>query len=157
MTAITASSSYKRPESILVVIFTARGEVLLLRRSDHVAFWQSVTGSLEWHEEDLLAAARRELAEETGIITAQGWRDWETSHRYEIFPQWRYRYRPGTLHNTEHIFSVELADRVPVSLHACEHEEYEWVSWSEAVARATSASNRWALEVLGRERGFFSI
>jgi len=148
--------SFKRPESVLVVIFTARGEVLLLRRSDHAAFWQSVTGSLEWHEEDLLAVAQREAAEETGIVTARGWRDWEVSHQYEIFPHWRYRYRPGTTRNIEHVFSLELADRVTISLCPSEHKEYEWVSWPVAVARVNSASNRWALEVLGCERGFFS-
>lgn len=154
MAAVTVPSC-KRPESVLVAIFTTQGEVLLLRRSDHVAFWQSVTGSLEWHEEDLAAVARRELAEETGIVTELGWRDWEMSHQYEIFPQWRYRYRPETTHNIEHIFSLELADRVAVSLHPSEHEEYEWVSWSTAMARVSSASNRWVLEVLGREHGFW--
>ncbi|HUW97811.1 MAG TPA: dihydroneopterin triphosphate diphosphatase [Acidiferrobacter sp.] len=155
MAAVTRSS-FKRPESVLVVIFTARGEVLLLRRSDHAAFWQSVTGSLEWDEEDLLAVAQREAAEETGIVTAHGWRDWEVSHQYEIFPHWRYRYEPGITRNIEHVFSLELADQVAVSLHPGEHEECEWVSWPVAVARVSSASNRWALEVLGRERGFLS-
>ncbi len=145
---------YKRPESVLVVIFTAKAEVLLLRRADHPEFWQSVTGSLEWSEEDRLATARRELQEETGIVASEGWRDWGLSHRYEIFPEWRHRYEPGTVHNTEHVFSLELRDRVAVSLHPAEHCDYEWLRWAPAVARVTSDSNRWALETLGRERGF---
>jgi len=57
---------YKRPESVLVVIHTPRGEVLLLRRRQPADFWQSVTGSLEWGE-STAQAARRELAEETGF------------------------------------------------------------------------------------------
>jgi dATP pyrophosphohydrolase len=146
--------SFKRPESVLVVIFTTPGEVLLLRRCDHAAFWQSVTGSLEWHEEDLLATARREVAEETGIMVENGWRDWEISHQYEIFPEWRHRYRPGTLRNTEHIFSLELPDRVEVRLHASEHKEFEWMSWQAATVRVTSETNRYALETLGRQRAF---
>ena len=152
--AVGGPSSFKRPESVLVVIFTTPGEVLVLRRADHAAFWQSVTGSLEWHEDDRFATARRELLEETGIAADRGWRDWGVSHRYEIYPQWRHRYRPGTVHNTEHVFSLELPDRVPVVLRPDEHEEYEWLAWPTAVARVTSASNRWALEILGRERGF---
>lgn len=147
--------SFKRPESVLVLIFTTQGEVLLLRRSDHPAFWQSVTGSLEWHEDDLGAVAKRELAEETGIVTERGWRDWEMSHQYEIYPEWRYKYEPGITRNTEHIFSVELATRVPVVVHPGEHEEYEWVGWSDAVSRVTSPTNRWALAALGQARGFF--
>ncbi len=146
--------AFKRPESVLVLIFTTQGEVLLLRRSDHPAFWQSVTGSLEWHEEDLWAVAKRELAEETGIVAERGWQDWETSHQYEIYPEWRYKYEPGTMRNTEHIFSLELNARVSVVLHPREHEDYEWVAWPEAVSRVTSASNRWALATLGRARGF---
>ncbi len=152
--ATGTSPPFKRPESVLVVIFTTPGEVLVLRRADHAAFWQSVTGSLEWAESDRLATARREVQEETGIAAQTGWRDWGVSHDYEIFPQWRHRYRPGTLRNTEHVFSLELPDRMGVMLHGAEHKEYEWLAWPAAVARVTSPSNRWALEVLGRERGF---
>jgi len=45
---------YKRPESVLVVIYTARPEVLLLHRSDMPEYWQSVTGSLEDRETVIL-------------------------------------------------------------------------------------------------------
>ena len=51
---------------MLVVIYTAGGEFLLLERRKPPGFWQSVTGSLEWGE-TADAAARRELIEETGI------------------------------------------------------------------------------------------
>ncbi|HEX6549558.1 MAG TPA: dihydroneopterin triphosphate diphosphatase, partial [Gammaproteobacteria bacterium] len=34
---------FKRPESVLVVIYTSRGEVLQLRRREPADFWQSVT------------------------------------------------------------------------------------------------------------------
>lgn len=148
------AAAFKRPESVLVVIFTAAGEALLLKRSDHQAFWQSVTGSLEWGEHDRLAAARREVAEETGITTEDGWRDWGVHHQYEILPQWRYRYAPGVTHNTEHVLSVELPDRVAVRLHPREHEQYRWTDFHTAVKVATSATNRWAFTALAEARRF---
>lgn len=40
--------NYKRPESVLVVIYAnSSGRVLMLQRRDDPDFWQSVTGSLE--------------------------------------------------------------------------------------------------------------
>lgn len=40
--------AYKRPESVLVVIYARQsGRVLMLQRRDDPDFWQSVTGSLE--------------------------------------------------------------------------------------------------------------
>ncbi len=144
----------KRPESVLVVIFTTPGEALLLKRADHQAFWQSVTGSLEWGESDHLGAAKREVFEETGIVTEDGWRDWRRQNRFEIFPEWRHRYPTGITHNTEHVLSLELPKRVRVQLHQREHREYRWVNFAQAVAQATSDTNRWALQALQDERGF---
>ena len=57
----------KIPISVLVVIYTASNEVLLLERKDHPGYWQSVTGSLDALDEPLIEAAARELLEETGI------------------------------------------------------------------------------------------
>ncbi len=51
---------FRRPESVLIVIYTAGGEFLLMERRRPAGFWQSVTGSLVWGE---MAdeCARREL------------------------------------------------------------------------------------------------
>ena len=40
-------TAYKQPVSVLVVIYTAELDVLLLERAAHPGFWQSVTGSRE--------------------------------------------------------------------------------------------------------------
>ena len=52
-------SVHKIPESVLVVIHTADLEVLLIERADRPGFWQSVTGSLDALDEQLLRSAAR--------------------------------------------------------------------------------------------------
>ena len=50
---------YKNNQSVLVVIYAKEsGRVLMLQRRDDLAFWQSVTGSLEEHDMPYDAAVR---------------------------------------------------------------------------------------------------
>ncbi|MHB1949922.1 MAG: dihydroneopterin triphosphate diphosphatase [Acidiferrobacteraceae bacterium] len=144
----------KRPESVLVVVYSQPGEVLMMRRADHPLFWQSVTGSLEWDDADLAATARREVREETGLSPESGWRNWHWSNEYIILPEWRHRYAPGTVRNREHVFSLELAASAPVVLNPLEHHEYRWVDFSAAHRLATSWTNQDAIERVGRACGF---
>ena len=62
----SAVPEHRRPLSVLVIVYTKQGEVLLLRRSRPFDFWQSVTGSLQPGESHA-EAAERELREETGL------------------------------------------------------------------------------------------
>jgi len=135
---------YKRPESVLVLVYTTAGEVLLLRRADDADFWQSVTGSLEPGESPA-AAAPRELAEETGIVGVAP-RDCQSSSRFVIYPQFRHRYPPGVTHNLEHVFSVELVAPVAVRLAPREHLEYRWLARDAAIRLARSPSNCEAIQ-----------
>lgn len=145
-------SSFKRPESVLVVVYTRDGKVLLLKRSDHPNFWQSVTGSLNWDEDDPRAAAARELHEETGLqVEPAALRDLERVERYRIFPEWRHRYAPGVTENVERVYALELPAPVKLVLHP-EHTEYSWFDWREAAARATSWTNRAAIEHMAQTR-----
>ena len=143
------SQSPKRPESVLVVVYTRTGKVLLLRRADHPDFWQSVTGSMEWGDEQPAETAARELREETGIVVAPAaLTDWKLTQRYEIFAQWRYKYAPGITENTEHFFSLELPEEQAVTLSPGEHSEYTWVPFAQAAERVFSWTNRDALLLL---------
>jgi dATP pyrophosphohydrolase len=129
----------RRPESVLIVIYTADGEFLLLERRRPPGFWQSVTGSLEWGE---LAddAARREVVEETGIT--QGLlRNLQWTQVYDILPSFGKKYAPGITRNLEHAFALKLLRRVPVTLSPTEHVRYRWASASEAVDLVTSRTN----------------
>ena len=141
----------KIPISTLVLVHTTDLRVLLLERADYPGFWQSVTGSQEAGE-TLEQTAVRELAEETGIDAAAygGVVDWQLSNEYAIFPRWRHRYPPGTTHNTEHVFALQVPEPVPVRLAPQEHLAHVWLPWAEAAPKCFSWSNRQAIEELPR-------
>lgn len=143
--------AYKIPVSTLVVVHTPDLRVLLLERADYPQQWQSVTGSQEAGE-TLEETAVRELREETGLDAGAfgGLSDWGQQNVYEIFPRWRHRYPPGTTHNTEHVFALEVPGPVAVTLNPDEHVRYEWLPWEEAAPKCFSWSNRAAIEELPR-------
>ena len=146
--------AYKQPVSVLVLVHTSDLHVLLLERADFPEHWQSVTGSRD-DDEDLAATARRELLEETGLDADAfgGPVDWNESQAYEIFPQWRHLYPPGTTHNTEPVFSLDVGVRVPVMLAPREHLRHVWLPWRAAAARCFSWSNRDAILALPSRAG----
>lgn len=129
---------FRRPESVLIVIYTDAKEFLLLERRRPPGFWQSVTGSLEWGEMPD-RAARREVKEETGIahgvLVNLQW-----TQTYEILASFGKVYAPGVVRNLEHAFSLRLPKRVDVTL--TEHVQYRWVGDSEALSLVSSDSNR---------------
>ena len=141
-------NGFKIPVSVLVVIHTRALDVLLIERADHPGFWQSVTGSQD-PGESLTQTAVREVAEETGIDAGLHLlSDWGRQNVYEIYPVWRHRYAPGVTHNTEHVFGLTLADRVPVKLAEREHLAHVWLPWEQAAEKVFSHTNRDAIRLL---------
>jgi len=140
----------KQPVSVLVLIHTAAGRVLLIERADRQGFWQSVTGSRE-ADEALSDTARRELLEETGFNAEAGvLENWQQRNVYEIYPHWRHRYAPGVTHNTEHVFSLQLADTLRPTLAPGEHLAWQWLPWQQAAELVFSPSNAAAIRALAQ-------
>ena len=139
---------WKRPISVLAVIYTLDLRVLLLERAAHPGYWQSVTGSQE-EGESLIETAAREVAEETGItVGLDEIVDWQQTNTFEIFAEWRHRYAPGITHNTEHVFSLEVSAAVArqaLRLAPDEHLNYLWLPYRAAAEKCFSWSNRDAI------------
>ncbi len=146
---LSKAAILKIPISVLVVIYKSNGEVLLIERADRANFWQSVTGSLDFLEENLSLAASREVLEETGIDIAalppEALQDMHHQIEYEIYPQWRYRYAPGVTRNTEHWFSLGVPDNIDITLAPREHIAYQWLPYREAAEKCFSPSNGQAI------------
>lgn len=138
------NSEYKRPESVLVVVYTQGGEVLLLRRRHPPWFWQSVTGSLEPGELPH-QTAERELFEETGLRGVGRLVDCRRSISFPIIHPWRGRYAPGVHLNREHWFYLQLSGRRLIRLSPPEHMAARWLPIRQAIQRAGSWTNRQAI------------
>lgn len=150
------SIAYKIPQSVLVVIYTAALDVLLIRRADATDFWQSVTGSKDALEESFVQTAVREVHEETGIdcrpgtLLAHGLHDWQLENVYDIYPRWQHRYAPGVTRNTEHLFGLMVPAGTSVRLSPREHTDYQWRPYRQAAEACFSPSNAEACLMLPR-------
>jgi dATP pyrophosphohydrolase len=141
-------TAHKIPVSVLVVIHTADGQVLLMERADAPGLWQSVTGSQDAGE-TLEQTAIREVREETGLDAGEfELTPWAIENRFEIYERWRHRYAPGVTHNIEHVFGLKLPAPQSVNLAPREHLRYLWLPWGEAAERCFSPSNAAAIRLL---------
>ncbi|MBS0287757.1 MAG: dihydroneopterin triphosphate diphosphatase [Proteobacteria bacterium] len=138
--------AYKRPESVLVVVYTQDSSVLLLQRSDWPVFWQSVTGGMQTNETEPLVSAWRELKEETGLSTEHGqMQDCFESQEFDIYPRWLHRYAPGVTKNLEHVFCFKIPKPREITL-SQEHQNYCWVTKEKALELIISTTNYEAIK-----------
>ena len=141
------NKKYKNPNSILLIIFTTKFKVLLLKKNSKRDLWQSVTGSIELGE-DPYDTALRELQEETGINKQRSDLIFDDlSHKFMIYSEWIDRYKESTYSNKEYIFSLKLNDEVSVKL-SREHSSYKWVDLNEAIHMVFSWTNKAALKAI---------
>ena len=137
--------SFKRPESVLVVVYSKDAQVLMLEREKPDGFWQSVTGSL-LEGELAIDAAHRELKEETGlqgqIISTN------LQNSFPIMPAWRDRFAPEVSYNHETVFAYEIEAPCEIALNPVEHIASVWLPREQAAAKASSWTNRDAILAL---------
>lgn len=149
-----AATFFKIPVSVLVVVYTVDLQVLLIERADAAGaptgLWQSVTGSLDFDGEQLADACWREVREETGIArqTDCALFNWQQRNEYAIAKLWRSRYAPSVLHNTEHVFGLQVPAVCPIRLNATEHVAHEWLACEAAAQRCFSPTNAKAIRQL---------
>ncbi len=135
---------YRRPESVLVIVYTRASDVLLIERVRPAGAWQSVTGSLRW-DETAYDAAVRELAEETGL-RGLSLVDCQRRNTFEILAAWgSRRFAPGVTHNEESVFRVMLEEPCEVTLDPQEHTNAIWLPREQAAAKVFSWTNRDAI------------
>jgi len=130
--------------TVSVVARGADGRVLLLRRTAaRGGFWQPVTGRIEPGEEPA-AAARRELAEETGAevpVEPLGY-----AHAFGIDPELAGRAGAGLRIAQETAFAARLPEGFAPRLGE-EHFEWGWYRPEEAVALLRFAGLRRAVRL----------
>jgi dATP pyrophosphohydrolase len=137
-------TAYRRPVSVLVLVYAADGSILLLHRSRPFDFWQSVTGSLQ-RDETHAEAALRELAEETGLAGKGELTFTGTSRAFTIDPRWRDRYAPGVTEDVEFEWHCRLPAKSDITIDTLEHSEYRWFPLDRAIEAVWSWTNREAL------------
>tara|TARA_B100000003_G_C10742552_1_gene295660 strand:- start:79 stop:525 length:447 start_codon:yes stop_codon:yes gene_type:complete len=141
------NKKYKNPNSILLIIFTTKFKVLLLKKNSKRDLWQSVTGSMELGENPY-DTALRELQEETGINKQKSDLIFDDlSHKFMIYSEWIDRYEESTYSNKEYIFSLKLNNEVSVKL-SREHSSYKWVDLNDAIHLVFSWTNKAALKAI---------
>ncbi len=120
-----------RTAQVECILFRKKNEVLeylLLKRIPAKGgFWQPVTGGIE--DEDKLAAAYREVMEETGIKKDQILRVLEDVH-YFTFPH------SSNIDMKEYVYGFEVHPDTEVTIHSNiypEHEEFQWVNYETAL------------------------
>ncbi len=141
----------RQPTSVLIYVVCCSNDqisYLLLHRNprpdlDLKAFWQGITGGLE-ENETILQAAKRELSEETGIITEKLIQN-EYEATFKIKEEWMKYYPKGSTVIREYTFIYKVDDYIIPKL-SNEHDQYKWVKIDEAISLLNYQSNIEALK-----------
>lgn len=103
-------------------------------------FWQGITGGME-SGESIEDAAIREVKEESGIEVYQ-LTDSSYSYDFPIKEEWKLKYTTNAESIIEHVFYAEV-EEFPVL--SCEHQEFGWFSFNQAMCILSFGNNKKAL------------
>ena len=129
-----------RPDEVMLVVYRPGPDFLVaLRAPDHHGYWNVLAGGVEEGEEPE-AAARRELAEESGL---------ERPARFDAAPLDLGYVRPEGMRVRLHTFLVEAPRGFEPVLNE-EHVEYRWCPAAEADALLAYPEPRAAVAYVAR-------
>ena len=132
-----------RPEEVMIVVYRPGPEFLVaLRSPERHGYWNLVAGGVE-DGESPDAAARRELAEESGL---------EQPARFEAIPLELGYVRPEGMRVAMHAYLAEAPEGFEPVLNE-EHVDHRWCEPADAVALLAYPEPRAAVSYVARLLG----
>ncbi len=136
---------------IKVVVHDGAGRVLLLhRRPERGRFWQPITGTIE-PGESVMAAALREIVEETGHEAVP--HPLSLHQSFMIESQFLSTKHGSPVMASEAVFTAVLDSTLPITLDSEEHDDFGWFTFAAAYDRIQWTDDREAIEMVERIAG----
>ena len=134
------------PKQVLIIPYRIKDENVqfcIFKRKD-LEFWQWISGGVEDFDENLYAAAKREIFEETGVDSNLELTQLECITKIPVvYIVKEFRWGNDIFYADEYSFSVKF-DNIDIVL-SDEHSLYSWMSFEEAKKLLKYDSNKSAL------------
>ena len=133
------------PKQVLIIPYRIKDENIeycIFKRND-LKIWQFIAGGAEDFDENIIASAKRELFEETGIKDVE-LEQLEITTKIPVVNVVKdFIWGEDIFYSEEFAFAVNIEGKNIVL--SSEHEEYKWVDYSSAKAELRYDSNKSAL------------
>lgn len=134
------------PKQVLIIPYRIKDENVqfcIFKRKD-LEFWQWISGGVEDFDENIYAAAKREIFEETGVDSNLELIQLECITKIPVVNIVKeFRWGNDIFYADEYSFSVKF-DNIDIAL-SDEHSLYSWMSFEEAKKLLKYDSNKSAL------------
>lgn len=134
------------PKQVLIIPYRIKDENVqfcIFKRKD-LEFWQWISGGVEDFDENIYAAAKREIFEETGVDSNLELTQLECITKIPVVNIVKeFRWGNDIFYADEYSFSVKF-DNIDIVL-SDEHSLYSWMSFEEAKKLLKYDSNKSAL------------